>query len=397
MRNVTPLENTKHNVRGFSLVELLIAMTLGLIIMGGMIAVFSSNKSSSELNTAMANIQENARFAVGALSKDIRMSGFQGCLDSRRGLLEVKSLRSPVPQVGFSTAGEPEHDFSLSSITGSVIISANEWQPAIAGDFVPPVENPAIPGTHALVVQYGSRDQSELTGPINVGGVESRNGDIVTTDDLGLVRGDLALIANCDNVDLFTVSGAEPSGTGQLLKHEAPLNRDGSLNAVYGLPNNIAVTRVMRFISNIYYIGDTGLTNDSGDTIRALYQQSYPYNVPENPPSEIVQGVENMRLSYGIRTRNTLQYVTADDPAFNPSQVESVQIGVIMSSWDRIAEQDDENTYVIAGQTIESDKNSSDATTHAEDGRYRLVFNTTVKVRNRRENSIVNAQLRAQP
>lgn len=397
MRNVTLHRNTKHNVRGLSLVELLIAMTLGLIIMGGMIAVFSSNRSSSELNTAMANIQENARFAVGALSKDIRMSGYQGCLDSRRGLPQVKSLRSPIPQVGFTTSGEPEHDFSLSSTTGSVVVTANEWQPAIAGNFIPPVINPAIPGTHVLVVQYGSREQSELTGPINIGGVESRNGDIVTKDDLGLVRGDLALISNCDNVDLFTVSGADPSGDGQLLKHEAPLNRDGSLNAVYGLPNNIAVTRVKRFISNVYYIGDTGLQNASGDTIRALYQQSFPYNDAGNPPSEIVQGVENMRLSYGIRTQNTLQYVTADDPAFNPSQVESVQIGVIMSSWDRIAEQDDENTYVIAGQTIESDKNSSDGTTHAEDGRYRLVFNTTVKVRNRRENSIVNAQLRAQP
>jgi len=390
------LTQESHRSHGFSLIELLIAMTLGLVLLTGMIAVFSSNKRSSELNTAMANIQENARFALSALGEDIRMSGYQGCLDTRRGLPEVKATSAPIPQVGFTIAGEPNFDFSLSSTTGSVVVTETEWVPALPGGFVPPMINPAVPGTHVLAVQFGSRIDSLLTGPINVGGVPSPNGDVITEDNLGLDTGDLAMIANCDNVDIFAVSNAQPNGDGQLLKHEAPLNRNGSLAAPYGLPNNIAVTRVMRFISNIYYIGDTGLENDSGDSIRALYQQSFPYNDADKPPSEIVQGVENMRLSFGIRTNNTLQYVTADDPAFNPSQVESVQIGLIMSSWDHISDQDDQNTYVIAGQPIEPAKGSIDALTHAEDQRYRLVFNTTVKVRNRRENSIINAQQTAQ-
>ncbi len=383
--------------KGMSLVELLIAMTLGLILMTGMIAVFSGNKRSSELNTAMANLQENARFALGALSEDVRMAAYQGCLDARRGSLIVKSADAPVPLVGFETDGTPRHDFGITSATGAVVVAANQWEPAIIGGFTPPVVNPAIPGTHVLAVQYGSTNDSGITGPINVGGVPNPNGPIVTEDNLNLQPGDLAMIANCDNVDLFTVSAAAINGNGQTLEHTAPRNIDGSLSARYGLPNNIAQTRVMRFVSNIYYIGDTGLENDTGDQIRALYQQSFPYDDPENPPSELVQGIENMRLSFGIRTQNTLRYVTANDPLFDPARVESIQIGLIMTSWNAIAEQDDENTYVIAGQEIPPAKNSADGLTHAEDGRYRLVFNTTVKVRNRRENSVFMSQQVAPP
>jgi len=90
-----PFSITESRSRGFSLVELLIAMTLGLILMTGLIVVFSENKKSVELNSAMANIQENARFALSALSQDIRLSSYQGCLDSRRGAMNVLSVQSP--------------------------------------------------------------------------------------------------------------------------------------------------------------------------------------------------------------------------------------------------------------------------------------------------------------
>lgn len=389
-----PAHQNAQRMQGVSLVELLVAMTLGLILMAGMLAVFASNKRSSDLNTAMANIQENARFALGALSKDIRTAGYQGCLDSRTGLPAVVSAQAPIPQNGTTITGDPILDFSLSAITGSVVLTESNWVPAIPGNFIPPTTNKAIPGTHVLAVQFGDTNQSKLFDTVVLGGNPSRNGPIITEEDLDLKAGDLAIIANCDNVDLFTVTTANPSGAGagQILTHTAPTNRSGSLQTEYGLPNDIAVTKVMPFLSHIYYIGDTGLKNSDGDTIRALYQQSYPYNDSTNPAAEIVQGVENMRLAYGIRTQNTLQYVTANDSAFDPSQVESVQIGLIMTSWDHISDQDDESTYIIAGQAITALAGSTDGLTHAKDGRYRLVFNTTVKVRNRRENSIINAQ-----
>lgn len=378
---------------GMSLVELLIAMTIGLVLLAGMLMVFSGNKRSADLNTAMANIQENARFALSELSNDVRLASYQGCLDSRRGSMIVKAADAPVPQTGIQANGTPIHNFNLSAITGAIVDTADSWQPPIPGGFVPPGINEAIPGTHVLAVQYGHQDQSTLTGPVATGGVPSFSGPITTTRNLQLSVGDLAIISNCVSVDLFEVTGASPApGGGQTLLHAAPGNIDGNLTSRYGIPRNIADTRVKRFMSNVYYIGDTGLQNETGDQIRALYQQSWPYNDPSNPPTEVVQGVENMRLSFGVRNGNTIRYVTANDPLFQPADIESVQIGLIMSSWDRIAEQDDTNTYIVAGQPVPASTNSVDGTTHAEDGRYRLVFNTTVKVRNRRDERIFMSQ-----
>lgn len=377
-----------NKIAGVTLIELLIAMTLGLILLVGMIAVFSGNKRSAELNAAMANIQENARFALSELGTDIRMAGFQGCLDSRRGRMTVKSNDAPVPKDGVYPDGSVKHNSNLSAATGSVIQPSGEWLPAIAGGFKASTEYPPISGTHALAVQYGNSRQSLLQGPVNSGSSPDLQGPAITVDDLDLTAGDLALIGNCESVDLFTVTSAVPDNGGQKLEHAAAHNADGNFTTRYGTNRNIAQTKVMRFESHIYYVGDTGLKNSSGDVIRALYVQTYPYNDDENPPAEVVQGVENLRIAYGVSTDDTLRYVTADDAAFRPEDVESVQIGLIMSSWDRIAEQDDTNTYVIAGQSILPSASSVDGQTHPQDGRYRLIFNTTIKVRNRRDERI---------
>ena len=138
----------------------------------------------------------------------------------------------------------------------------------------------------------------------------------------------------------------------------------------------------------MYYVGDTGLRNENGDQIRALYLQTHPFNEASNPPSEIVQGVENMRISYGVRIDDGLSYVTADDSDFDPENVESIRVGLLMRSYDRITDQNDTNTYILAGQPIQALKNSTDGFTHSGNNLYRLVFNTTVKIRNRRNSRI---------
>ena len=370
-----------NNQHGFSLIEMLIAMTLGLILLSGMIAVFAGNKRSAEMNTAMANIQENARYALSAIAKDIRMSGFQGCLDLERGALNV--VANPPTNVPLRQDG----GFRASASTGAVIGPNGQWTPDIVAagiNFVPPANRQPVPGSHALILQFGSGNASTLTQQMTVGTIPSLAAPMSLSRNLGLGVGDMAIISNCDSADLFRVTGTALAGAGQTLQHAATLNVSGNVSNEYGDPRTINSTKVMRFMSNIYYVADTGLSNEFGDPIRALYQQSLPYNSADNPPTELVQGVENMRVAFGIKNGTALRYVTADDPTFVPQNVESIQLGLLMTSWDRIAEQDDNNTYLLAGQPIEPSDNAADATTHARDQRYRLVFNTTVKVRNRR-------------
>lgn len=67
----------RHNSQqGFSLVEIMVAMLLGVILLGGTITIYASSKDSYRLQENIAGMQENARFALFALRRDVEMAGF---------------------------------------------------------------------------------------------------------------------------------------------------------------------------------------------------------------------------------------------------------------------------------------------------------------------------------
>lgn len=70
--------------RGFGLVELMIAMTLGLILILGVSQIFIAGKQSFVVQQHTAALQENARFVLSRISRDLRQAGMFGCLDMSR-------------------------------------------------------------------------------------------------------------------------------------------------------------------------------------------------------------------------------------------------------------------------------------------------------------------------
>jgi type IV pilus assembly protein PilW len=78
--NVTKRQAGKaETIAGFGLVELMIAMALGLMVLGAAIAVFQSNLRSFNANEGQNRIQEGARAAYEMLSRDIRATGGTAC------------------------------------------------------------------------------------------------------------------------------------------------------------------------------------------------------------------------------------------------------------------------------------------------------------------------------
>lgn len=361
---------------GFSLVELLIAMTLGLILVTGMIAVFSGNKRTGEMTSEMANMQESARYALQTISEDLRSAGYQGCLGLDQGQTEdITDEQVLGGESLYSTAA-----------TGSVIVDSNLWVPAPLPGFNIPVDPQPVPGTHTIAMQGGSRNRAPLIVPMQDGaGRADATQPLLVGGNLRAGIGAPVIISDCATSRLFTVTDIASVGLNWSVSHDASGNTRGTLDQPFGINNTLGQVSVIPFFSNIYFIGFTGTQTENGDPVTALYQQSYPFDPNINPPTELMQGIENMRVSFGIQDRTgQVQYVTANDPAYNPGRVTSVQIGLLMTSWDRIATQDDNNTYVLAGQPIPAANNAVDGNAHATDRRYRLAFNTTVKVRNRR-------------
>lgn len=64
---------------GFSLIELMIALVLGLLVLGAAFVVFQSNQNSYRANEGLNRIQESARVAFELMSQDIRSAGGSAC------------------------------------------------------------------------------------------------------------------------------------------------------------------------------------------------------------------------------------------------------------------------------------------------------------------------------
>ena len=66
--------------RGFGLIELMIAITLGLIVVLGITQIFAAAKSTYLSQNKAAGMQEDARFILSKMVQEIRMVGMFGCL-----------------------------------------------------------------------------------------------------------------------------------------------------------------------------------------------------------------------------------------------------------------------------------------------------------------------------
>jgi type IV pilus assembly protein PilW len=61
--------------QGFTLVEIMLAITLSLILIAGVIEVYLSSKTSFQVQNQLSRLQENQRISVEFLQRDIRQAG----------------------------------------------------------------------------------------------------------------------------------------------------------------------------------------------------------------------------------------------------------------------------------------------------------------------------------
>lgn len=351
----------KTRQQGFTLIEVMIALVIGIVLITGMIAVFLGNKRTAALTEAMTEMQQSARFALDTLARDARMSGFQGCIDVQEGSAKTLADNSPT------------ENLSETAIGGSTVISATSWLPEPPTGFVlPSGDITPVTGSHVLSLQFGSQETFQLVPMDN-----ASEPIVLTNANSGFKSGDLAIISNCQVADLIEISAA----LGASLQHDESVNSGTSeLSAAYGTGGEKNRPRVMEFFANSYFLADTDRTNKRGETIRSLFRQSIPYT---SDPVEVVEGVELFRVRFGLRDDTTpnIDYVTADDLNGREAQIVSVQVGLLMQSYHHVLDTNDSNFYNLAGSAIAPGGNNP--TSHAGDRRLRMAFNSTINIRNR--------------
>jgi len=107
--------------RGFTLVELLVALVLGLLLTGGIVNIYLQNKQNYLQDEEIARLQENARYALNMLKRELTMAGFVGNL--------------PDPE------DVPVGDLTSLGTGGSDCVTGSNWALDVQGDVFELINN----------------------------------------------------------------------------------------------------------------------------------------------------------------------------------------------------------------------------------------------------------------
>lgn len=83
--------------RGLSLVELMVALAIGLFLLAGAVSVFAKTRDLYRSNELASRLQENARFAMSMLEADLRMASYWGLINNAIDIRNAPANPGDVP------------------------------------------------------------------------------------------------------------------------------------------------------------------------------------------------------------------------------------------------------------------------------------------------------------
>lgn len=355
--------------RGLSLIELMISLTIGMILIVAVGYAYLGGRAAYRQQEALARMQEGARFAFETMTYDVRMAGFSGCRASTsvnvlNGGSWYNNLYSQ-PLVGYDAGSMP------AAVTASV-----------AGDALAVLR---ADNSHEYVVTayHPNAAQFDVAGNHDIS-----QGEILVVTDCSHSATFQMTNPTTNNVVHNNGNATSPGNCTKGLGETAPGSGVPDCTSANGVPYPFPPgSRLLRMSGNIYFIGNNPNNVPSLYRLRLNASGGNAATTAE----ELVEGVEDMQITYGVDTSNPATcsqtdgvvdaYVTASNvPATAPcataaddwKKVLSVRVSLLMQTENNIVSQPQSYFY----------NNPLVATTPA-DRRLRKVFTTTIAVRNR--------------
>lgn len=345
-------------VSGFSIIEFMISISLGALLITAMVGVYISNKTSSQIQQGLVKIQENGRFISHILSESIRMAGYQGCSSQDHVTLNNLAITSASTPI-YEASHKLEFD---KPIYGYANTASNTWSPSLPASLNGIIKD----GSDVLIVRLASSNSSQLASNMS-----TVSGTIPLADNsLSLANGDTVIISDCSVGDIFVISSVTSASGTHNLSHTDSDNTSDTLSKAYQTD-----AKVMKYQYYAYMIRDTGRKNSKGSPINGLFRMKYDSESNTLSQSdEIAEGVEGMKISYGIDSdndNNADSYQTANNISIaNWPNVVSVSIKVLLDSVEDVTSS--QEIYSFNG-----------AETKASDYRMRREWNTFISLRNK--------------
>ena len=314
---------------GLTLVELLISLLLGLLLSAGMVSAYLSAKRNYYYEEQMARMQENGRYAMRLVSRELVMAGFYGG--------SPRSAKFTAASVGIDCS---DRDWTLDGVNPLDLVNDYTGQ-------LPPVS--------LHLTELNCLDPTTI----------ALNTDLIaikrTAAEASLLRGVPAQTLTFSTVEgwyLRLVSGTEPEW-----EKLRPRDLSDVSKALPSLSYWEAITRV-------FYIRT--FSNDVSDDIPSLCMETLAGD--EMTSRCLVEGVENLQLEFGIDADADgvpNQYISDPTEAEMKSAV-SAKIHVLLRSISKLSGHRDDKTYRLGQKVLPA--------TH--DAYLRRVFSSTVVLRN---------------
>jgi type IV pilus assembly protein PilW len=325
------MNNHSITQRGFSLVELMVALAIGSILIAGAVVVYVQGRNSYAVNDSVARLQENARYAFSVIEPDVRMSSFWG-LNPDPELIAARALQT-----------EP-----VSAVAPG--IPAN----ACGTNFVVDLFN-NIEGSEGYTFGIG---RSAACDARPAGSVAPP-----TSDTLTVRRASTAIVGALNGqVQVWTTRT-----TGRLFS-------DGVAPGV-GAP----VGQINELIVNTYYISPN---SDGRPGIPSLRRKTLVgartpgVAAPMFQDQEVVSGVEDLQVQFGIDptglTGVATQFVDPDAPLAVGTQIVAVRVWVMVRAEAPEVGFTDGRSYTYGSRV----------NVMPNDGFRRVLFSRTIQIRN---------------
>lgn len=336
-------ESLQSKTYGFTMVEIMVAMVVGLILTAGTIQVFVGNKQTYRTTEASSRLQENARFAISMITKDIRMAGYTGCYSGA--LSSVENILNDQTNYGWST-GNVLQGYNYSSGT--------TWSPVLNSALTN-----VVAGTDVITLRRMDGNGIALVSPFNTGAQL-----FIDPAANNLVQGEILMVTDCTKGSIFQNTNLQAAGGKINVVHSgsgayAPGNSTPTLANSYGADAELA-----RLVTTAYYIRNNSYGSPS------LYRSSLSTSSGTTTAlnaNELVENIENIQILYGEDT-------DADKVANFYGNASEVTMDNVVSVRITLTVRTDNNVSM-------SDQTHS--TTGATDRRLRQAFTTTIGIRNR--------------
>lgn len=349
---------TKQQQHGFSLIEIMVAITLSLLFLVGIVQLFSNTRAVNASQAGLADLHESARFGLSVLSDNIMMADNWPSVDLGD---RIKTLGNEAAIVGRGACNGAWVLDTRESIRGFTGLASLPADVGNCLDFA----TDYVPNSDVLVLRNAGNVLMPTAGGLPANNIYFRHVPAGVTNTGFSVAGAGGMI----------MTGAQINN--EPLRTEA----DGTYFGV-DYPYQISVyylRRCDRPVSVNTACGSAGNESDTPTLVRLSLQGN------QLVEESVATGIEQIRYRYGIDQNedSTIdQYVTADEINTNPAlqwdQVRSVQIDTIIRSPANSLLQNDTTSYsmisgppfVPAGRAVRFDRQQ---------------IQTTVYIRNRYE------------